>query len=306
MKEISVIIVTYNSEYHIYDCLLSLLKNNDIGEHLEVIVVDNCSKNYQAMKDRVQELLGNRVIVVPNTKNGGYGQGNNVGIRMATAPLIMIMNPDVRMEMPVMSRVVKAFDSDESLAMLGMTQLNENRKKQLSFDCTSLINPYIGIPLSKLCNRIGIYLPRIMYFSGACFFVRKETFIKAGLYDEDIFMYSEEDDIHHRIGMLPNTRFKYDHHLEYLHLHNAGKEKQGRTSSYGPFIERFKSQIIWKGKIGITPHASIKQSLRWIRFLVLTNQIPSLVSSKAKKKKEYYIGLSKEVCNQFHDILSKE
>ena len=42
-KRVSVIIVTYNSEKHIYDCLSSIYRYNDIGDLLEVIIVDNNS-----------------------------------------------------------------------------------------------------------------------------------------------------------------------------------------------------------------------------------------------------------------------
>ena len=38
---ISVIIVTYHSEKIIYECINSLLKYNDIGDKLEIIVIDN-------------------------------------------------------------------------------------------------------------------------------------------------------------------------------------------------------------------------------------------------------------------------
>ncbi len=101
MKKISTVIVTYNSEAHIYDCLDSLFKYNDIGDDLEVIVVDNCSQKFTDMKDRIENKYAKSVTVISNLCNGGYGQGNNVGIKASHAPIIMIMNPDVRLVMPV-------------------------------------------------------------------------------------------------------------------------------------------------------------------------------------------------------------
>ena len=44
-KKISIVIVTYNSDNHISDCLESIFKYNDIGDALEIIIVDNMSKN---------------------------------------------------------------------------------------------------------------------------------------------------------------------------------------------------------------------------------------------------------------------
>ena len=101
-KDISVIIVTYNSETYIYDCLDSLFKNNDIDDRLEVIIVDNMSVHVNSMFETIKSRYKNRVTLIKNNKNGGYGQGNNVGINNSSAPIIMIMNPDVRLVAPIL------------------------------------------------------------------------------------------------------------------------------------------------------------------------------------------------------------
>ena len=50
MIKLSVIIVTYNSEKDIFDCLQSLYANNNLNEgELEVIVVDNNSAQHEEM-----------------------------------------------------------------------------------------------------------------------------------------------------------------------------------------------------------------------------------------------------------------
>jgi GT2 family glycosyltransferase len=87
MKTLSIIILTYNSEKDIYSCLDSVYQHNDIGEALEVIVVDNQSNEFAAMQQEIAKRYP-EVIITQNTHNGGYGQGNNVGIRMAHTPII--------------------------------------------------------------------------------------------------------------------------------------------------------------------------------------------------------------------------
>ena len=77
MKQLSLIILTYNSEKDIYDCLESVNRYNDIGDALEIIVVDNNSTNYIDMHDKIKSLYPD-VRIIANTKNGGYGQGNNI------------------------------------------------------------------------------------------------------------------------------------------------------------------------------------------------------------------------------------
>ena len=172
VKRLSVIIVTYRSERDIYDCLRSLWQHCDIPkEQLEVIVVDN-SPESDGMFARLRQLYGQELLLIHNTHNGGYGQGNNVGIRQASAPVILIMNPDVRLIEPVFKTAVEAFENDTALCMYGMKQmLSDTVKSPLSFDCTNAMNGYAAPVVSSLCNKLDLFLPRWMYLSGACFFI---------------------------------------------------------------------------------------------------------------------------------------
>ena len=91
-KRVSVIIVTYNSEKHIYDCLSSIYRYNDIGDLLEVIIVDNNSCNKDLMFESINRLYP-QTKLIDNPKNGGYGQGNNMGVKNSLGDIILIMNP---------------------------------------------------------------------------------------------------------------------------------------------------------------------------------------------------------------------
>lgn len=220
MKRVSIIIVTYNSEKDIYDCVDSIRSHADIPkEDIELIIVDNCSREPEPMFARLRQQWGEDIVLIENTQNGGYGQGNNVGIRRATAPVILIMNPDVRLMDPFFARPLKAFEEDSRLIMYGMKQmLTPTRPSRNSFCCTTMMNGYVRTLLTALCNRADAYLPRWMYFSGSCFFVRESMFEAVGLFDEEVFMYGEEDDIHYRLMQRFGLGFRYDTSIRYLHL----------------------------------------------------------------------------------------
>ena len=111
MKQLSVIILTYNSEKDIYACLESVYQHNDIGEGLEVIVVDNQSQDFATMQQTIAQRYP-EVIITQNTHNGGYGQGNNVGIRIAQAPVVAVMNPDIRLMQPIFAAALQALQND--------------------------------------------------------------------------------------------------------------------------------------------------------------------------------------------------
>lgn len=219
MKELSVIIVTYNSEPDIYGCLDALFAQNDIGEALEVIVVDNNSSGFVSMNDKIAQRYGRKVQVFSNNRNGGYGQGNNIGIRQASSPVIMIMNPDVRLVKISFKEIVSRYQSDARLAMVGFRQIvNMSGKRGTSF---SLLNHYPGFVRlvgGVLANHLDCFCWKHMYFCGACFCVRKAMFEEAGLFDEHIFLYGEENDIHYRIHTsCPQAHDLYWRKSIYLH-----------------------------------------------------------------------------------------
>jgi len=220
MKQASIIIVTYNSEKDIYDCVDSIQSHADIPrEDIELIIVDNCSREPEPMFARLRQQWGEDIVLIENTQNGGYGQGNNVGIRRATAPVILIMNPDVRLMDPFFARPLKAFKEDSQLIMYGMKQMyTETMPSRNSFWFTTMMNGYLRTLLTGLCTRMDWYLPRWMYISGSCFFVRKSMFEAVGLFDEEVFMYGEEDDIHYRLMQRFGLGFRYDKSIRYIHL----------------------------------------------------------------------------------------
>lgn len=220
MKQVSIIIVTYNSEKDIYDCLRSIQAHADIPlDDIELIIVDNNSRETDVMFAEVRRLWGDDIILLKNTCNGGYGQGNNIGIRHASAPVILVMNPDVRLMGPFFRRPLEAFRRDPKQIMYGMKQMySPTQPSRNSFWCTTMMNGYLRTLLTGLCVRLDIFVPRYMYISGSCFYVRKSMFEAVGLFDEEVFLYGEEDDVHYRLMQQFGTHFVYDKTIRYIHL----------------------------------------------------------------------------------------
>lgn len=286
MKSLSLIIVTYQSEHDIYDCLQSVWKHCDIPtDELEVIVVDN-SPESDTMFARLSKLYGTDITLIHNTHNGGYGQGNNVGIRRAKAPVIMIMNPDVRLCEPVFQTALDAFAHDEQLCMYGMRQMlaehaphdpQPSIKSPLSFDCSRCMNGYLIPFVSKICNKFGWYRPKSMYLQGSCFFISKEKFAEAGLFDEDIFMYGEEDDIHWRMKMKFGPHFKYNGRLHYLHL------ALERPMNLETEMKMVASTVAVNKKRGVDEKQTVKNYIRYYRTRLFSARIRNLLKGGDKK-----------------------
>ena len=221
MKKVSIIIVTYNSDTDIYDCVTSIMEYADIPlEEIELVIVDNNSVGCDAMFDRLKTLWGEAIVLIKNSINGGYGQGNNLGIKYCSAPLVLIMNPDVRLLFPIFRKAINFFAKDKDMCVLGMKQwLTPEIPSTNSFTCTYMMNGYLSTLLSALCTRLDIYIAKYMHFSGSCFFIDKAMFEAIGLFDESVFLYGEEDDVHYRLlHHFKDCKMVYDKSLGYLHL----------------------------------------------------------------------------------------
>ena len=264
MKKLSVIIVTYNSEKDIYDCLNSIYSHCDIPvDELEVIVVDNNSKEADIMFETIRKEHGNNVVLIKNSKNGGYGQGNNVGIKHASAPIILIMNPDVRLTSASFQTVLDHFEKDRNLSMYGMKQLLDDGSVSMNtFNCSNLMNGYLGTLLTGLCNRRDMYIPRWMYFSGSCFYIRKSMFEAIGLFDESIFMYGEENDIHHRMKTKFGAHFFYNKNIKYQHL-TMERKPDKKTED-----KMLLSNIQVNEKFGYSKKKTIRNKIQTVNILL--------------------------------------
>ena len=100
---ISIIILNYNSGNWLTDCVDSLLKTN--YKNYEIIVVDNLSvdNSHKICKEKFEQ-----VILIENSENLGYCEGNNVGINKAKGDFLVILNPDTLVEPNWLDELVKA------------------------------------------------------------------------------------------------------------------------------------------------------------------------------------------------------
>ena len=219
IKKLSVIIVTFNSEELILDCLQSIFKFNDIGNSLEIIIVDN-SKNSNMMFANIRKLYSDDIKLISNSNNYGYGEGNNIGISVSTSPNLLIMNPDARLIFPIFKSAISRFEKNKEVSIIGPKEVYENLKPATSFYYRMEHQSLIRILFwQKLFNKLDVFKQSKMYINGACFFIRKDSFQKAGCFDSDIFLYAEEPDLITRIEKSnPTSICEYDPKMKIIHL----------------------------------------------------------------------------------------
>ena len=110
-KIFSVVIVTYNSEKWIGECLNSLIKQ-DIGfkDNIEVVIVDNASNDStcEICQEYLQKYPDN-IRYIQNENNMGPGIGRNIGLKHITGDYVNFLDSDDTMSKNTFSEVLKFF-----------------------------------------------------------------------------------------------------------------------------------------------------------------------------------------------------
>ena len=204
--ELSIIIVTYNSDSVILDCIKSIKEFNDIADKLEVIIVDN------SPTDRLKVTLVDfpSVLYIHNPKNGGFGQGNNIGVRSSSGEICLFLNPDTILVEPIFKFVVSKFKKFKNLSACGFKLVSIDRKMGISFGFFPEKNGLIPERINNFIYNFFFhhfnFCPKNIFPWGADLIVRKSRFIEIGMFDEDYFLSYEEPDLLKRMNKMDKVR----------------------------------------------------------------------------------------------------
>ena len=238
MIKISIIIVTYENGETLRKCLDSIYEFNDLGDDLQVIIIDN-SPEGRKIGRFVTEAKQDCIYL--ENDNRGFGAGNNFGESFAEGEILGFINPDVFLIEPIFNKIYQQFINDEKLATLGCKLYYADMKPSRSFTYE-----YEDSLLKKLKNRSrnkrDDFHEEDMFTSGCNLFIRKDLFEKVGRFDENYFMYYEEADLKNRIRNYdPDLKYAYCNDLKLIHL--------GGSESFSDFrFQKLNDSAIYYGK----------------------------------------------------------
>jgi GT2 family glycosyltransferase len=208
--KLSVIVVNYNVQYFLEQCLHSVqqaVKNIDA----EVFVVDNVSKD-DSVEMVKQKFPWVKLIV--NEENVGFSRANNQAIRIAQGEYVLLLNPDTLVEEDTFKKCITFMDERPDAGALGVKMVDgtgqflAESKRGIPYPSTSFFKIsglYKLSPRSAYFNHYYLgHLSKdenheIEILSGAFMFMRKTALDKVGLLDESFFMYGEDIDLSWRI-----------------------------------------------------------------------------------------------------------
>ena len=208
--KLSIIIVNYNVEYFLEQCVNSVLKAlSEIKG--EIIVVDNCSidGSVEMVKNKFPE-----VNLIENKENTGFAKANNQAIEIASGEYILLLNPDTVVEEDTFTKCLEFLDHNVDVGGLGVKMI-DGKGEFLPESKRGLPTPWVAFykifglsSIFRKSRKFGRYHlsyldknknHQIEILSGAYMLMRKSALDKVGFLDEKFFMYGEDIDLSYRL-----------------------------------------------------------------------------------------------------------
>jgi len=244
--DVTAILVNYNAGNELAVALRSI--QSDCAEvEWEAVVVDNASSDNSAA---IVETFP-RATLIRNPANVGFGRAVNQAAAVATAPRLLLVNPDCRLVSGAISTLRSVLDAEPSCAVVGPRIFDPDGTVQGSargdpdmltglFGRTGALRvllPFLSVARRNVvvedAVRTGASSVVVDWLSGACMLIRRDAFTAAGGFDERFFLYWEDADLCRR---LRNRGFQVRYVPGASAVHQVGRSSQtARRSSIRAF-----------------------------------------------------------------------
>lgn len=237
--DLSVIIVNYNTR-HLLQEMMSALEVASNGLSLQVIIVDNASRDGSAGYIRAR---WPGVAFIANSNNVGFGRANNQAIPLIQGRNVLLLNTDAFVSTDSLRLALAEFDRNPGYGLLGMRLVGRDGAVQPS--CR-----YFPTPWNIFLNRTGFarLFPGTQliddqdwndrkaadcdWVPGAFLLIRKEVIDRVGLFDPRYFLYYEEVDLC-RAAKAAGWKVHYCPDADVVHIGGESARSDGALSQAG-------------------------------------------------------------------------
>lgn len=245
--ELSIIIVNWNGGKLLRRCVETILTSPPETSY-EIVIVDNASADDSLDQLRSSELLApllskQRLRIVQNSENRGFGAANNQGFAASDSPFVFLLNLDTEVRPGTIDTLMRAIASDETIGVCGPKILNSDGSLQISaffnpprvwHTVLSQLKLYLLLPQrlrgELLLGRHWDHNRRrsVPMLSGAAMLARRKMIDEVGGFNERFHMYSEDTEWCWRIT---KANWKLMFVPEAVLLHHGAESSKKRWSS---------------------------------------------------------------------------
>ena len=204
MTTISVVVVSYNTEALLHECLTSLVSRK---HEVEIVVVDNASHDSSAAT------VANEfpdATLIRNRENVGFARAVNAGVATSSGEYLLLFNPDARLVGEAIDTALEFAEGSPQCGLFGCRLEHEDGTLDPSSawgrpTLWGYVVFALGLntlfPRSPVFNPEGIPVwdresPRAVgVVSGVFLLMRRSVWDRLGGLDPDYFLYGEDADL---------------------------------------------------------------------------------------------------------------
>jgi N-acetylglucosaminyl-diphospho-decaprenol L-rhamnosyltransferase len=179
LQDVTVIIVTYNSRHCISDLASGLAR------FAHVIFSDNASQDGSAAQARAN---APHAKVLEHARNLGFGVANNLALAQVQTPFALLLNPDCELHADQAAALLEMAKSHPEAAIIAPQLLHKDRSIDVNYRWPSNYWRPVGEIAAQAPCSVG-------FVTGAVMLFRLDQFRTTGFFDEDFFLYYEDDDL---------------------------------------------------------------------------------------------------------------
>ncbi len=228
---ISVVIVNYQSRKELRRCLESLDRFLSTAQlKFEVVVVNNDPDNLNLTEN---EKLTLPLTVINNPSNSGFGAGSNLGARKARGKFLFFLNPDTELVDDSLTKMLSFLRNNRKRGIVGAKIIEASRKAPQPWTSgkkTSVLNILFRNTFNKPWNKKQPV--SVDWVSGTALLIRKKLFHQLDGFDENFWMYFEDQDLCLRAKQKNKEVFFFPH-CQVLHRNGKSwKNNKNKKNSY--------------------------------------------------------------------------
>jgi GT2 family glycosyltransferase len=217
MRDVTVSIVHASGPELTLECLESLEHDAERRASVEVVVLDNAADD--GLVDAIHARFP-AVRVIAQRRRAGFGENHNTIIRASESTYVFVLNPDTSVPPGTIDSLVAYLEEHLEAALAGPLIRGFDGRQQ--FSALRLMSIPVQLVWALSLGQVGTVVShgetpkRVGAVSGCAFLIRRDAFERAGLFDEEFFMYCEEADVAQRLERLGLERH-YVPTVEVLH-----------------------------------------------------------------------------------------